>query len=94
MCERFWTLPNAQVIAVRGTVNDVNWEHDKDTRGAWTSAPASCRTAGFRSAAEAIYRNVRPRLGEDTKIYLTRHSLGGAVAAILGICSYTSGPHD
>jgi hypothetical protein len=76
---------NAQVIAVRGTDNDVNWELDKDTRGVMDQRTGILMHSGFRTAAEAIYRDVRPRLRKDTKIYLTGHSLGGAVAAILGI---------
>ena len=76
---------NAQVIAVRGTDNDVNWELDKDTRGVMDQRSGILLHSGFRTAAEAIYRDVRPRLRKDTKIYLTGHSLGGAVAAILGI---------
>ena len=76
---------NAQVIAVRGTDNDVNWELDKDTRGVRDQRTGIVMHSGFKTAAEAIYRDVRPRLRKDTKIYLTGHSLGGAVAAILGI---------
>ena len=39
---------------------------------------------GFRTAAEAIYGDVKPRLRPGYTTYLTGHSLGGAVAAILG----------
>lgn len=76
---------NAQVIAVRGTENEVNWQLDKDTRGVMDQRAGIVMHSGFRTAAEAIYRDVRPRLRKDTKVYLTGHSLGGAVAAILGI---------
>ena len=76
---------NVQVIAVRGTENDVNWELDKDTRGVMDQRTGILLHNGFRIAAEAIYADVRPRLRKDTKLYLTGHSLGGAVAAILGI---------
>jgi len=41
--------------------------------------------SGFRTAAEAIYRDVKPHLKRGYTTYLTGHSLGGAVAAILGI---------
>ena len=41
--------------------------------------------AGFDLAARAIYDDVRPYLKAGYKTYLTGHSLGGAVAAILTI---------
>ena len=41
--------------------------------------------AGFDLAARAIYEDVKPYLKTGYKTYLTGHSLGGAVAAILTI---------
>ena len=41
--------------------------------------------AGFDLAARAIYNDVKPYLKPGYKIYLTGHSLGGAVAAVLAI---------
>jgi triacylglycerol lipase len=40
---------------------------------------------GFTTAAQSIYQDVKPRLKTGYTTYLTGHSLGGAVAAILGI---------
>lgn len=76
---------NIQAIAVRGTANDTNWTLDKDTYALRDQKSGILMHRGFRTAAEAIYRDVRPRLKPGYTTYLTGHSLGGAVAAILGI---------
>ncbi len=74
-----------QAIAVRGTVSRVNWGLDTDTFGVRDEKTGILMHRGFKTAAEAIYADVRPRLKRGYKTYLTGHSLGGAVAAILGI---------
>jgi hypothetical protein len=74
-----------QAIAVRGTANDTNWTLDKDTHVLRDQKSGILMHRGFRTAADAIYRDVRPRLKPGYTTYLTGHSLGGAVAAILGI---------
>jgi len=73
-----------QAIAVRGTANDTNWDLDMDTRGVKDKKTGILMHRGFRTAAEAIYGDVKPRLRPGYTTYLTGHSLGGAVAAILG----------
>ena len=73
------------VIAVRGTVDDTNWDLNKDRRTVVDRKAGIPLHHGFRTAAATIYRDVRPRLKRGYKVYLTGHSLGGAVAAILGI---------
>lgn len=74
-----------QVIAVRGTANDTNWTLDKDTHGFRDRKAGILMHRGFRKAAQSIYMDVKPRLKRGYTTYLTGHSLGGAVAAILGI---------
>jgi len=74
-----------QAIAVRGTVGRVNWGLNKDTVGVRDEKTGILMHRGFKTAAEAIYDDVKPRLRRGYKTYLTGHSLGGAVAAILGI---------
>lgn len=74
-----------QIIAVRGTVGDANWKLDKDRRGVRDGRSGVLLHRGFRRAADTIYRDVKPHLKPDYTTYLTGHSLGGAVAAILGI---------
>ncbi|MFO1090696.1 MAG: lipase family protein [Hyphomicrobiales bacterium] len=74
-----------QAVAVRGSDNNVNWSLDMDTMGDDDAAAGILMHAGFRQAAEAIWQDVRPRIKKGYTVYLTGHSLGGAVAAILGI---------
>jgi hypothetical protein len=73
-----------QVVVVRGTDNDTNWELDKDTRGVTDPRTGIMLHAGFKRAADAIYADLKPRLKAGYTTFLTGHSLGGAVAAILG----------
>ncbi len=74
-----------QVIAVRGTVDDTNWKLDRDKRIVRDGRSGVLLHRGFRRAADVIYQDVRPRLDPQYTTFLTGHSLGGAVAAILGI---------
>ncbi len=74
-----------QVIAVRGTIDSVNQRLNRDTRGVRDEKTGILMHSGFRTVAKTIYDDVRPRLKQKYTIYLTGHSLGGVVAAILGI---------
>lgn len=74
-----------QVISVRGTVDDANWKLDRDKRIVRDGQSGVLLHRGFRRAADAIYQDVRPRLNPEYTTFLAGHSLGGAVAAILGI---------
>ncbi len=74
-----------QAIAVRGTANDANWALDKDTHSFRDQKAGILMHRGFRKAAQSIYMDVKPRLKRGYTTYLTGHSLGGAVAVILGI---------
>ncbi|MFO1090054.1 MAG: lipase family protein [Hyphomicrobiales bacterium] len=74
-----------QVIGVRGTSNEINWRLNRDMRGAVDPRTGVMFHSGFKRAADAIYADVKPRLKKGYRTYLTGHSMGGAVAAILGI---------
>lgn len=74
-----------QIIAVRGTVDDTNWKLDRDKRIVRDGRAGVMLHRGFKRAASTIFEDVKPWLKPDYTTYLTGHSLGGAVAAILGI---------
>jgi triacylglycerol lipase len=74
-----------QVISVRGTINSANWDLDKDKFGIRDKKTGILMHRGFQAPAKAIYHDAKPRLRKGYTTYLTGHSLGGAVAAILGV---------
>ncbi len=74
-----------QVVGVRGSVNDVNWRLNRDRRGVPDPATGAILHAGFKRAADAVYADLKPRLKSGYRTYLVGHSLGGAVAAVLGV---------
>jgi hypothetical protein len=70
-------------VAVRGTVDDVNWKLDMDTHGAFDKKSGVLIHRGFHTVARTIYADLRGRLNPTYRTYFTGHSLGGAVSAIL-----------
>ena len=70
-------------LVVRGTVDDVNWQLDMDTHGAFDDKAGVLLHRGFHTVARVIYADARQRLAPTYTTYFTGHSLGGAVAAIL-----------
>ena len=74
-----------QVVAVRGTVNATNRELNRDTALVRDQKAGIDLHRGFRTAATTIYHDLKPKLRPGYTTYLVGHSLGGAVAAILGI---------
>ena len=74
-----------QVISVRGTIDNTNMQLDMDTYGVRDRKAGILIHRGFREASQQIYEDLKPRLNPGYTTYLTGHSLGGAVAAILGI---------
>jgi hypothetical protein len=74
-----------QVIAVRGTVNAMNKELNRDTVLVRDPKTGIHLHRGFRTAAITIYQDLKPKLRPGYTTYLVGHSLGGAVAAILGM---------
>jgi len=70
-------------IAVRGTVDDTNWQLDMDTHGAFDEKAGVLVHRGFNTVARTIYADAATRLNPAYSTWLTGHSLGGAVAAIL-----------
>ncbi len=74
-----------QAISVRGTDNETNWSQDKDVTGVRDKKTGILMHRGFHTASQAVYRDVKSRLKPGYRTYLTGHSLGGAVAAIVGL---------
>lgn len=74
-----------QFITVRGTADKTNLSEDIDfseRKDRKINIPVH---SGFDRIARAIYTDVKPHLKPGYKTYVTGHSLGGAVAAILSI---------
>ena len=76
---------HTQFITVRGTVNGINFSEDFDVTVRDDRKIKIPVHAGFDLAARAVYQDVRPYLKTGYKTYLSGHSLGGAVAAVLAI---------
>ena len=72
-----------QTVAVRGTVDDLNWQLDMDTHGAFDRKAGVLVHRGFDTVARVIYSDLKGRLNSTFRTYFIGHSLGGAVAAIL-----------
>jgi triacylglycerol lipase len=74
-----------QLIAVRGTSNVENAVVDID----YVLTPDEILDIelhkGFAQSSQSIYQELKPKLHKDYTIHLTGHSLGGAVAVILGM---------
>jgi triacylglycerol lipase len=72
-----------EYITVRGTADRKNFTEDLDIKT--TNDPKSGIPVdkGFDLVAQAIYKDVKPFLKPGYKTYVTGHSLGGAIAALL-----------
>ena len=76
---------HTQFISVRGTSNNTNFSEDLNIAVREDRKIAIPVHAGFDRAARAIYADLSPYLKPGYKTYLTGHSLGGAVAALLSV---------
>jgi hypothetical protein len=76
---------NAQVISVRGTANLENVLVDVKVAMQMNQRLGIRLHRGFSSAANAVYKAVKPLLDKQAPVSLVGHSLGGAVAAILAM---------
>lgn len=81
----------SMIIAVRGTSNlenaliDLNYTLQEDNHtGIYLHT-------GFLQSAANLYREIKPKIGDDYTVHLTGHSLGGAVALILAMHLYVDG---
>ncbi len=76
---------HTQFITVRGTHTDKNLAEDLDITVREDRKVDIPVHAGFDAAARAVYNDFKSDLKPGYKTYVTGHSLGGAVAAILAI---------
>lgn len=74
-----------QYIAIRGTANRRNLIEDIEMRIREDLALAIPVHAGFDATARVLYADMKPYLKQGYKTYITGHSLGGALAALLAI---------
>ena len=74
-----------QIISVRGAADKWNFREARDTRTQFDPAGRAKVHPGFARAARSILTDLRPRLKPGYKIWLNGHSMGGAVACLLGI---------
>jgi triacylglycerol lipase len=76
---------HTQFITVRGTHNNKNLAEDLDITVREDRKVDIPVHAGFDAAARAVFNDLKSHLKPGYKTYVTGHSLGGAVAAILAI---------
>lgn len=74
-----------QTIGVRGTANLENVMLDLSVSLQTDSLLNIKLHQGFSGGAKAVYDDIKPYLSIDKPIHLTGHSLGGAIAVVLGM---------
>jgi len=75
----------AQYIAIRGTANKRNILEDAEIKVREDLAVNIPVHVGFDATARQLYQDMKPSLNPAYKTYITGHSLGGAIAALLAI---------
>lgn len=74
-----------QYLVVRGTMDDKTLSEDFDAKVRDDRATKIPIHTGFDQDARAVWTDAQPYLKKGYQTYLVGHSLGGAVAAVLGI---------
>jgi len=74
-----------QYIAIRGTANKKNVLEDVEMRIREDLSLAIPVHAGFDATARILYADMQPYLKKNYTTFVTGHSLGGAIAALLAI---------
>jgi triacylglycerol lipase len=74
-----------QYVVVRGTANKKNLKEDIAIRVREDVRSGLPMHKGFEKTATLVYTDMKPHLNSGYKTFVTGHSLGGAVAAIVAI---------
>ena len=82
------------ILIFRGTANWKNILSDLDARPFIDNRLDTKLHRGFRDAAETIYEDILDKYELDHTVYLTGHSLGGAIAQIIGLWLHSTGRHN
>jgi triacylglycerol lipase len=82
-----------QFITIRGTANKKNLLEDFEIKILADLEIDIPVDSGFDLSTKAILSDVRPYLKRDYKTFVTGHSLGGAVAALLSVYLIREGYH-
>ena len=80
-----------QIITVRGTADQKNFSEDLNITVRTDRQADIPVDAGFDRAARAVYSDAKSHLKRGYKTYVTGHSLGGAVAALITIYAIEDG---
>jgi triacylglycerol lipase len=80
-----------QIITVRGTAGQQNFSEDLNITVRTDRQADIPVHAGFDLAARAVYSDAKSYLKRSYKTYVTGHSLGGAVAALVTIYAIEDG---
>ena len=79
------------IIVIRGTANDANVLSDIDVRLVSDTRTGISLHKGFRDAAVTIMQIIDNTKTLEHTVHVTGHSLGGAVAQIIGMWLHTRG---
>jgi hypothetical protein len=80
-----------QIVTVRGTDGKVNLKEDFDVKIREDRRIKIPVHEGFDADARAIYADAAPLLKKGYSTYLVGHSLGGAIASIVGLYAIEDG---
>jgi triacylglycerol lipase len=80
-----------QIITVRGTADQKNFQEDLNITVRTDRKTDIPVHAGFDRVTRAIYSDVKPHLKRNYRTYVTGHSLGGAVAALIALYAIEDG---